>query len=93
MPTAEQIREEERRVRRVQRLVQVASSLLIQARLPRSEGEALVAFVRRSVLELFPGREETYEILYGRRFQRLLDEYTAQGPPSSAVILPFSHRP
>jgi hypothetical protein len=90
---ADQIREEERRVRRVQRLVQVASNLLIQSRLPRAEGEALVALVRRSILELFPGREDTYEILYGRRFQRMLDEYTAEAPESSAVILPFPPRP
>jgi len=94
-PTSEDIREEARRVRRVQAIVQVATSLLAQGRPSRSEGEALVAFARRSILELFPGREETYDILYGRRFRRLLDEHTRPDDPPGGLarVLPFDRHP
>lgn len=84
-PTVEDIREEARRVRRVQAIVQVATSLLAQGRPSRSEGEALVALARRHILELFPGREDTYDILYGRRFRRLLDEYTRPDDPPGGL--------
>jgi hypothetical protein len=90
MASAEAIRDEQRRVRRVQAIAHVTTSLLMQARLSRVDGEALVAYARDRILELFPGRDETYEILYGRRFQRLLDECTGverSGRP--AVVVPF----
>jgi hypothetical protein len=44
------------------------------------------------VLELFPGREETFEIVYARRFQRLVDEFTRPDSRNEAVILPFPVR-
>jgi hypothetical protein len=90
MASAEAIRDEQRRVRRVQAIAHVTTSLLMQARLSRVDGEALVAYARDRILELFPGRDETYEILYGRRFRRLLDECTGverSGRP--AVVVPF----
>lgn len=94
-PNAEEIREEDRRVRRAQLIVAAASHLLIQGGFGRAEGEAIVRAARARILELFPGREETYEILYGRRFARLLDEYTRAEPTGTrraARILPFPPR-
>ena len=61
MATPEAIRDEQRRVRRVQAIAQVTTSLLMQARMSRTDGEALVAYARARILELFPGRDETYE--------------------------------
>ena len=90
MTSAEAIREEQRRVRRVQAIAHVTTSLLMQARLSRTDGEALVAYARERILELFPGRDETYEILYGRRFRRLVDECTdTDRPGGPAVVIPF----
>ncbi len=90
MASIEAIREEQRRVRRVQTIAHVTTSLLMQARLSRAEGEALVAYARERILELFPGRDETYDILYGRRFRRLLDECTGPDRPQGpAVVIPF----
>jgi hypothetical protein len=36
----------------------------------------LVAATRRRALELFPDKEETYELILAPRFARLLDEFT-----------------
>jgi hypothetical protein len=89
--TPRDVLEESRRVRRAQFIVNLAASLIAQGDLTRSEAQALVAAARGWVLELFPGREETFEILYGRRFARLLDECTRPDPPEQgpARIIPF----
>lgn len=85
MVSVEELRDEHRRIRRVQAIVALASNLIMQAHLTRAEGEALVAEARASILEIFPGGDGTYEILYARRFQRLLDEFTRPGPRPGAV--------
>lgn len=84
------LRDEQRRLRRVRVIVDFTSSVLAQSTMTRAEGEELVAAARERILELFPGREETYEILYARRFARLIDSCTipdaSAGP---ARVLPF----
>ena len=80
-PSLDELRDEQRRVRRVRFIVDFTTSVLAQSAMTRAEGEALVAAARERILELFPGREETYEILYARRFARLLDSCTTANPP------------
>ena len=90
MVTAEEVREEHRRVRYVQFLVHFTSNVIMQGNLPRSEAEALVSAARARILDLFPGRDETYDVLYSRRFERLLDNYTRPDPAArAATMLPF----
>ncbi len=72
----EALRDEQRRLRRVRFIVDFTAGVLMQSGLTRAEGEALVGAARERILELFPGREDTYEILYARRFARLLDSCT-----------------
>lgn len=89
-PSLDELRDEQRRLRRVRFIVDFTTSVLMQSRMGRAEGEALVAAARERILELFPGREETYEILYARRFARLLDSYTqleSFGP--GGRVIPF----
>ena len=86
MPTPEELADEARRMSRLRTIVDVTSNLIMQSGFRRSEAEALVDFAREKVLELFPGREETFEIVYTRRFRRLIDEFTR---PDSATIVPF----
>lgn len=74
MATAEEILEESRRVRRLQVVVDLITNLLRQSDLPVEEAAALVAQTRQYALRLFPGREETYDLLYQSRFKRLLAE-------------------
>lgn len=82
-PSFDDLRDEQRRLRRVRFIVDFTTSVLMQSGMTREEGEELVAAARDRILELFPGQEETYEILYARRFARLLDSCTVapQGPP------------
>jgi hypothetical protein len=91
--TREQLDDEAARVRKVRHLVDLATSLIMQAGMTRTEAEQLVAEVRERILELFPDSEETYELVYSRRFRRLIDEFTKPTPPKCGVVFPFSTRP
>ena len=92
MPTPKELTDEARRISRVRAIVDVTASLIMQSGVRRSDAEALVEFAREKVLELFPGREETFEIIYSRRFRRLIDEFSRPDSPGDAIILQFPHR-
>ena len=85
----EAIAEEKRRLRILRTVVDLTCSVLAQQRMGRAEAEALVAAARARVLELFPDKEATYELILAPRFARLVDEF-ADKPP--ARVLPFSRR-
>ncbi|MPZ17766.1 MAG: hypothetical protein GEV06_07635 [Luteitalea sp.] len=88
MTRAEAVREEDRRVRRVRLLVDLAAQLLARGQLDRIEGERLVAATRAAVLRLFPGSEATYELLYAPRFERLLEQLPDRGSLAEGVRSP-----
>jgi hypothetical protein len=90
MATPEEILDEQRRARSVRMIADLTCTVIMQTSLARAEAEALVLAARTRILELFPGREDTYELLYAPRFRRILEEFTR---PESARepgrILPF----
>ncbi len=96
-PTREQIEDEQRRARRVRLIVDFTCALIAQTRPPRQDGEQMVQAARLRILELFPGRDETYDIVCAPRFRRILDEFTrpdAEPPrrevePPRGVVIPF----
>src|SRR5918994_6144913 len=88
--TREQLDDEAARVRKVRHLVDLATSLITQAGMTRREAEQLVAEVRERILKLFPDGAETYELVYSRRFRRLIDEFAKPEPRSHGVVIPFS---
>jgi len=67
--------DERRRLRELKMVVDLTTNVLAQGRMPRPEAEALVAAARKRVLELFPDKAETYELILAPRFARLLDEF------------------
>lgn len=74
-PTAEEIAAEARQVRRLQRRMDLVMSLIRQSdTMPVEEVSALAAQARRAALKMFPGREQTFDLIYRPRFQRLLAE-------------------
>ena len=73
-PTPSQIEAESRKIRRLRAMVTLVASLLRQTDMPLVEAVRLVQAVRAQALQLFPGREQTYDILYAPRFARLLRE-------------------
>jgi len=76
LPSDYDVAEENRRARQLRMIVDLASNVIVQGGLHRGEAEALVAATRRRALELFPDKEETYELILAPRFARLLDEFT-----------------
>jgi hypothetical protein len=86
----EEIQDEERRARRLRLVVDITSSVLMQGHLTRPEAEDIVATARRCALELFPDKEDTFELILAPRFARLIDEFV--GPPAPRRILPFVRR-
>jgi hypothetical protein len=74
-PTPEEIAEEARRVRRLQLMMDLVMNVIGQNdAMPVEEASELVASARRAALNLFPGKELAYDLIYGPRFQRLMRE-------------------
>ena len=74
MATEVEILEENRKVRRLQIVVNLVMNVIRQSDLPIEEALELVANTRRFALGLFPEKEFTYDIIYQSRFRRLLSE-------------------
>ena len=68
----EAIAEESRRLRRLQLTVRLVMNVISQGNLPFEEASQLVSATRRVALNLFPGKEQTYDLIYQPRLQRLL---------------------
>ncbi|MEM5788298.1 MAG: hypothetical protein AAGU11_13350 [Syntrophobacteraceae bacterium] len=67
-------REEDRKIRHLRRLVDFSLALIAQSPMHIDEAQAVVEGVRRHALLLFPGKEETFDLLYTPRFRRLIAE-------------------
>ena len=70
------LQEEHRRMRSLRLLVDFTAQLIMQSRMNRREAERIVEVTRHQILRLFPGKSETYDIIYKRRFERLIQEFT-----------------
>ncbi len=77
--------------RRLRMVVDLTTAVLVQGRLSRAEAEEIVAAARKHALELFPGKESTYEIVLAPRFARLMDEFVGKAP-APPNVLPFRPR-
>jgi hypothetical protein len=66
--------EEERRVRTLRFLVDFSLAYLAQTQIHLEEAQAVVQGVKKQALRLFPDKEETFDLIYLPRFQRLLRE-------------------
>ncbi len=73
MPKPEDLREEERRMRRLRVIVDFAAFKLQALPLTEVEAEALIRQTRERVLALFPDKGETFDLIYLPRFRRLLE--------------------
>lgn len=68
------LRDEERKLRRLRLLVDVTAAVIAQSDLSLARAQELVAFCRAQALELFPDKAETFDLIYGSRFRRILTE-------------------
>ena len=79
-----EIAEEQRRARRLRTIVDLTTAVLMQGRLTPQEALELVATARQRTLELFPDKEDTYDLILAPRFERLMREFV-----QPARVLPF----
>ena len=66
--------DEQRRMRRLRLLVDIATVAVRSHPLSRTEAEQVVDTLRAHALRLFPDKADTFDLIYGRRFRRLIDE-------------------
>ncbi len=74
MDSTDSLTEEDKKMRRLRFIVDLTAQVLAQERMTIDEALDLLNATRRTVLRLFPGKEDTYDIIYGRRFERILRE-------------------
>ncbi|HTN72353.1 MAG TPA: hypothetical protein VMO00_14835 [Methylomirabilota bacterium] len=65
---------EERKLRRLGRAMDIAAALLWQFDLTLEEARDVVNHAKQTALQLFPGKEDTFDLIYGSRFRRILVE-------------------
>ncbi|MBI4525947.1 MAG: hypothetical protein HY695_19290 [Deltaproteobacteria bacterium] len=68
------LQEEEQKLRRLRRMMDMTAALLWQADLSLEQAQKVVADAKEKVLELFPDKGETFDLIYGSRFRRILAE-------------------
>lgn len=73
-PTQEQIDDESRRIRRLRILVQLTVESIAAGDLTPEEAAGMVAATRRIALEMFPGKERAFDLLYRPKFQRVMHQ-------------------
>ncbi len=69
-----EVREENRRIRYLRFLVDFSILSIQQDELLFEEAQEIVENVKRAACSLFPGKEETFELIYRPRFNRVIRE-------------------
>lgn len=69
----DELRDENRRIRRLRLLVDLALEYIENQMLTHDEAIKIVEGVRRHAISLFPGKERAFDIIYAPRFKRLLN--------------------
>src|SRR5262245_31488257 len=76
--------EENRRYRRLQTIVALASASLTQdPDLTPEQGVEVILWARAQACALFPGKEETFDLIYRPRLVRILEERFGSAPPAA----------
>ena len=65
---------EEKKLRRLGRAMDVAVALLWKVDLTLEEAQDVVDHAKRTALQLFPDKEDTFDLIYGARLRRVLVE-------------------
>jgi hypothetical protein len=65
---------EERKLRRLRRAMDITAAALWQVDLTLEEARDVVSHAKHTALQLFPDKEEAFDLIYGSRFRRILAE-------------------
>ena len=71
-PSQAEIDEESRRIRRLRILVRLTMETIAQGDLSAEEASSMIAATRRVAMEMFPGKERAFDLIYRPQFQRLM---------------------
>jgi hypothetical protein len=75
LQTAQELQDEQRKLRRLQMMVNMVMSVIGQdLSVTIDEASEMVADTRRAALAMFPGKELAFDLLYKPRLQRLMRE-------------------
>ena len=64
----------ELKLRRLRRAMDLTAALLWRVNLTLEEAQDVVNHAKQTALQLFPDKEETFDLIYGSRFRRILAE-------------------
>ncbi len=70
----EELVEEEKKLRRLRFIVDFALEYVKTQNVSHDEALRVVEGVRKHALKLFPGKEETFDLIYAPRFKRVLND-------------------
>jgi len=85
-PDREAVREETLRIRRLQRAVAFGQQMLATQVRTKGEASVVIEGIRRFALDLFPGKDHVFDLIYRPRLLRILSERF--GPALSASSKP-----
>lgn len=74
MDDKEKIKEEERKMRQLRVAVDLTKNIISQGEITYGEALKLVEALKSFAMNLFPEKEETFELIYRPRFKRVLEE-------------------
>ena len=66
------IREENKKIRNLRFMVNLSLSLIANGNLSIDEAQEYFMRTKNYALKLFPGKEDTFELLYAPKFRRLI---------------------
>ncbi len=69
-----EIEEENRKIRRLRFLADLIASLLARPETSILEAHGLIQYIRKEALQMFPGKESAFDMIYQRRFRRIIEE-------------------
>jgi hypothetical protein len=70
----QEISEENKKVRRLRFIVDFALQYIRTQEITHDQAIGIVEGVKKHALRLFPGKEETFDLIYAPRFKRVLNE-------------------
>ena len=70
----DELREEEKRLRRLRLVVDLSQAVLMQADLTLREAFEIMNDAKKAALALFPDKESVYDLVYAPRLKRIITE-------------------
>ncbi|HTZ17778.1 MAG TPA: hypothetical protein VMB78_04990 [Dissulfurispiraceae bacterium] len=74
MDRKDELLREEQQIRQLRIIVDYAESMLLRSELTHRECINIVESTKKTVLRMFPGKEDVFNLIYVPRFRRVISE-------------------